>query len=289
MYGTQALVLLAALAAGGPVRFSGESALEATRKIAALGPRPVASPAHRKMEELIVQQLRGYGCEVEQDVFTAATPLGRKRMNNIIAKVRGTSGKLVVLSGHYDTMLSRDMKFVGANDGGSSAGFLLELGRVLCGRPSKHDVYLVWFDGEEALVTWTAEDSLYGSRQTAHRWSTDGTLARLIGLINVDMIGDRDLRILNDQTSTASLRRLVWSTAAELGYSQHFLTTPGSVTDDHHPFLEAGVPALDLIDFDYGPQNSYWHTEEDTVDKLSPRSFQIVGEVLLRVLRKLEN
>ena len=288
MHGAQALILMAAMAAAGPVRFSGESALEWTRKLTALGPRPVDSPAHRNMQQMIVKQLRAYGCEVEQDIFTAKTPLGPRRMNNIIAKVRGTSGKLVVFSGHYDTKLFSDINFVGANDGGASAALLIELSRVLCGRPSGHDVYLVWFDGEEALVNWTDEDSLYGSRRLARRWSMDGTLKRLVALINVDMIGDKDLKILNDQTSTPSLRELVWQTATELGYAQHFLTTPGAITDDHHPFLQMGARALDLIDFDYGPSNSYWHTERDTVDKLSPRSFQVVGEVLLRALRKLE-
>jgi glutaminyl-peptide cyclotransferase len=289
MHGTQALVLIAAMAAAGPVRFSGESALEFTRKIVDLGPRPADSPAHRKMQRMIVQQIQSYGCQVEQDIFTAKTPLGPKRMNNIIAKIPGTSGNLIAFTGHYDTKLFREMNFVGANDGGASAGFLVELAHVLCGKPSKHDVYLIWFDGEEALVNWTDEDSLYGSRRIARRWSTDGTLKRLIGLINVDMIGDKDLHILNDENSTSSLRQLVWRTATELGYAQHFLTDPGGVTDDHLPFLKAGGRALDLIDFEYGPGNSYWHTDLDTVDKLSARSFQIVGDVLLRVLQKLEN
>jgi glutaminyl-peptide cyclotransferase len=287
MYGAQALALLLAFA-GGPVRFSGESALEATRKIVALGARPPGSAEHRKMQTMIVAQLGAYGCEVEQDVFTANTPLGPRRMNNIIAKIRGTSGKIVAFTGHYDTKLFKDISFVGANDGGASAGFLLEMARVLCGRPSVHDVNIIWFDGEEALVNWTEQDSLYGSRRIAARWSKDGTIKRLIGLINVDMIGDSDLKILRDETSTASLRDLIWKTAAELGYSQHFHTTPGAVTDDHHPFLAAGARAVDLIDFEYGYQNSYWHTERDTVDKLSPKSFQIIGDVLLRTLRVLE-
>jgi Zn-dependent M28 family amino/carboxypeptidase len=102
------------------------------------------------------------------------------------------------------------------------------------------------------------------------------------------MIGDADLGIVNDSTSNPSLLYLVWKTATELGYGRHFLNTTGAMTDDHVPFLQAGARALDLIDFDYGPNNSYWHTESDTVDKLSPRSFQIVGDVLLEVLRKLE-
>jgi Zn-dependent M28 family amino/carboxypeptidase len=270
-------------------RFNGASALEYTRRITALGPRHVDSEPHRQAERYIAGEVKRLGCTIEEDVFTAHTPAGPKRMNNIIARAPGQSGKLIVISGHYDTKVLPGTHFVGANDGGSSAGFLLEMARVLCGHRSLHDIYLVWFDGEESMrLQWSDEDSLYGSRRLAARWRNDGTLARLMALINVDMIGDKDLRILRDESSTAWLRELVWNTAAELGYSKHFETSPGSITDDHVPFLLAGVPALDLIDFNYGPDNEYWHTDRDTVNKLSARSFQVVGEVLLRAIEKLE-
>ena len=270
-------------------RFSGPGALEYTRRIVALGPRPVDSPAHRQMESLITAELKKSGCKVDEDIFTAMTPIGPKRMNNIIARVPGRSGKLIAITGHYDTKIMPGIHFVGANDGGSSAGFLLEMARVLCRRPSVHEIALIWFDGEESTrLQWTDADSLYGSRRVAARWREDGTLARLVGLINVDMIGDMDLLVLRDEGSTARLRELVWATAGELGYAKHFDTQPGGITDDHVPFLLAGAPALDLIDFDYGPGNGYWHTAHDTVDKLSARSFQVVGDVLLRAIRRLE-
>jgi Zn-dependent M28 family amino/carboxypeptidase len=161
------------------------------------------------------------------------------------------------------------------------------MARLLCGRRSIDEVWLGWLDGEEALRIWTAEDSLYGSRRLAAQWRTDGTVARIKALINVDMIGDADLVLLEELNSTDWLRKLVWETAAEAGYSKHFPRNPGAIEDDHIPFLQAGIPALDLIDFDYGPYNSFWHTERDTVDKLSAGSFDVIGNVLLKTLAKL--
>jgi Zn-dependent M28 family amino/carboxypeptidase len=162
------------------------------------------------------------------------------------------------------------------------------MAHVLASRPHLDDVYLVWFDGEEAIAQWSDHDSLYGSRHLAERWDSDGTLARIKGSINVDMIGDRDLNILEDLNSSAALRELVWKTAEHLGFGQHFLRNNSAIEDDHMPFIRRGVSALDLIDLDYGPGNSYWHTDQDTMDKLSAESFRIVGRVLLEVLRELE-
>jgi glutaminyl-peptide cyclotransferase len=272
-----------------PLHFSGSAALEFTRSVVQFGPRPIDSPAHRKLEGFILAKMRTFGCPVEQDTFTAQTPAGPKRINNIIAKVRGQSDQLVVLTGHYDTKFMEGRNFVGANDGGSSTGFLLEMARVLCGKRQKNTVLLVWLDGEEAVRTWTQDDSLYGSRHLSKRWQDDGTLRRVKAIVNVDMIGDGDLIIVHEWNSTACLRKLVWDTAASLGYARHFSVVDGAIEDDHIPFLRAGAAALDLIDFDYGPGNSWWHTDQDTIDKLSAQSFQVIGNVLAKVLAKLEN
>ena len=268
--------------------FSGSSALSFTQKLVAFGPRPSGSPASRKAQGYILAQLKLRGCEVIQDAFPAQTPLGPVPMLNLIARFPGTSGRAVVISGHYETKSLPGINFVGANDGGASAGFLLELARVLAGRPLKHDVYLVWFDGEESFGPWSESDGLHGSRHLAARWASEGTLSRIKALINVDMIGDRDLGILEELNSTAWLRRLVRQTAAETGLGRYFLNAGASIEDDHIPFLRRGVPAVDLIDFDYGPGNSWWHTERDTVDKLSADSFQVVGTVVLEALKRLE-
>jgi Zn-dependent M28 family amino/carboxypeptidase len=173
---------------------------------------------------------------------------------------------------------------VGASDGGSSTGLLLELAKVFAGEPRTDDLYLVFFDGEEAVVDWTDTDKLYGSRHLAQRWRADGTLARIKGLINVDMIGDRSLNIRQETNSNAKLRQLVWRTAADLGYQAFFVQATITIDDDHMPFIELGTPALDLIDFDYPP----WHEDTDTMDKLSAQSLQIVGRVVAESVRRLE-
>jgi len=191
----------------------------------------------------------------------------------------------VVVTGHFDTKLFPGRKFVGASDGGSSAGLLLELARVLAGQPRADDVYLVWLDGEEAVRTdWAGEDNLYGSRHLAERWLKDGTAAKIKGLINIDMIGDKHLDIDQETNGNAALNRLVWKSAADLGYAAYFTRATRATEDDHISFLKVGIPAIDLIDFNYEP----WHTDEDTMDKLSAQSLEIVGTVVLDVIQRLE-
>jgi len=293
MHRTQALTLTLALTACAAAQtprpaFSGASALEYARKVVAFGPRPPGSPAIMRLRAFIASELKRFGCRIERDAFIASTPHGPLAMENLIARFPGASGRAVAVSGHYDTKLLPAIRFVGANDGGASTAFLLELARALAARPHRNEILLVFFDGEEAIQEWSATDGLYGSRHLAARWTADGTLARLRALINVDMIGDRDLGILQEMNSTAWLRDLVWQTAAEMGLGRYFLRQPAWVEDDHLPFLRRGVSAANLIDFDYGPANSYWHTEQDTLDKLSRESFQVVGRVILRVLEKLD-
>ncbi len=297
MHGKKTLVTMLAFAVSAagaqkPARssagFSGASALSFTAKAVSFGARPPGSPAIRRLQDYIVAQLRQFGCEVTIDPFTASTPAGPIAMKNIIAHFRGSSGSAVAVTGHYDTKSMPGINFVGANDGGASAGFLLELARVLSKRPFKNDIFVVWLDGEESFGQWSDTDGIYGSRHLAAKWSADGTLTRIKALINVDMIGDRELGIMQDMNSSEPLRRLIWSTAAELGYSSHFLARQGAIEDDHIPFLLRGVNAVDLIDFDYGPDNAYWHTEKDTMDKLSADSLKVVGTVVLEVLKKLD-
>jgi glutaminyl-peptide cyclotransferase len=290
MHGTKALLSLfflvsAPVLAGG---FSGSQALEFTRKAVAFGERPAGSPEHRRLQNFILSELKGLSCEAVEDPFRAQTPLGMMDMRNIVARFPGTSGKAVVISGHSDTKRIPGTHFVGANDAGSSTGFLLAMAHALSGQKRQDDVYLVWFDGEEAVATWSDTDSLYGSRHLARRWAQDGALKRIKALINVDMIGDKHLGILREMNSTPWLMNLVWQIAHEKGYGRQFLNRQGAVEDDHIPFARAGVPVLNLIDFDYGPYHRYWHTAEDTLDKLDARSFQAVGDVLLETIRRLE-
>jgi len=286
MHGTKAILILwASVALGGD--FSGTSALNFTQRAVDLGPRPPGSAAIEKLRGYILDQLKPCGCQVTQDTFTAQTPRGPVVMKNIIARFPGRSGRGVAFTGHYDTKIF-NFRFVGANDAGSSTGLLLELARVLAGKPRQDDVYLVWFDGEEAFAEWGPADGLYGSRHLAGVWAADGTARKLKALINLDMLGDKDLRISWEANSYQPLEKLVWQVAADLKYGSRFLREEISIEDDHMPFVKIGVPALNLIDWNYGPDHSWWHTEKDTMDKLSAQSFQIVGDVLLETLRRVE-
>jgi Zn-dependent M28 family amino/carboxypeptidase len=286
MYGKKTVWILMAvwLATAAQAReFSGARAMQFARKAVSFGPRPPGSAALRGLREYILAELKPLGCQVTEDAFTAHTPRGPIKMANIIARFPGKSARAVVLSGHYDTKWMPHIRFVGADDGGSSTAFLLEMARILQDMPRPDDVYLVWFDGEEAFGQWSDTDSLYGSRHLAERWADDGTLARVVALINVDMIGDKNLDIMQEQNSSESLRKQIWDTARRLGYGKYFLDTGSPTEDDHTPFLKMGVTAVDLIDFD----KSYWHTPQDTIDKLSAHSFEVVGAVLVAVLHEL--
>jgi Zn-dependent M28 family amino/carboxypeptidase len=211
-------------------------------------------------------------------------------MLNVLLRFPGTSGKAVAITGHYDTKRVAMTNFVGANDGGSSTGFLIELARAVSKSSHPDDIWIVFFDGEEAVGEWTATDSLYGSRHVAEKWGADGTLAKLRALINIDMIGDKDLDVFDEANSSQSLRDMVRTVAAELGTSAYFRKQPSAVDDDHMPFVDRGVNAIDLIDLNYGPpDHTYWHTGADTKDKLAAHSFQVVGDVVLGVLAKLEH
>jgi len=267
--------------------FSGQQALEHAKALVAFGPRPSGSPAIQKAQAYIIEQLRKQGWQVTEDNFVARTPVGAVAMKNIIGRRTGLSGKAVAVTGHYDTKRF-PFPFVGANDGGSSAGIVLEMARALKDRPLKNDVYLVFFDGEEAVKEWTSSDSLYGSRHLAGLWQKDGTNARITALINVDMTGDRDLHIVREMYSSEPLRRVVWQVAGQLGVARNFDGPEMPIEDDHVPFLRMGVRALDLIDFEYGPNHSWWHTAQDTVDKLSAASLEAVGRVLVETLKRLD-
>jgi Zn-dependent M28 family amino/carboxypeptidase len=266
--------------------FSGARAMEYTRKVVAFGPRPPGSAALRSLRAYIVAQLKPRGCDITEDSFTGHTPLGPIAMANVITRFPGKSGRAVVLTGHYDTKKMAGVRFVGADDGGSSTAFLLEMAETLQGMPHDDDIYLVWFDGEEAFGEWSDRDSLYGSRHLAARWAADSTLGRIKALINVDMIGGKDLHVMNEENSSPALRKLIWTTAERTGYGKYFDTGEGSTDDDHMPFVKAGVNAVDLIDFDTS-KKTYWHTPEDTLDKLAIHSFEVLGAVLTEVLKQL--
>ena len=266
--------------------FDGARAFKDLEQLVALGPRPPGSPALEQAREYITAQLGTVGAEVQRDRFIASTPVGPIPMVNIVGLLSGTSSDVVIVAGHYDTARLKRMAFVGANDGGSSAAELLELARVLSKRRHVLTYWLVFFDGEEALEQWSKTDSLYGSRQLAEELATAGRLAQVRALILVDMVAGRQLHILEESNSTPWLREIVLKKARQLGYASSFDGRRFPVEDDHSPFAEKGVAAVDIIDF--SPFKTYHHTAQDTLDKCSSASLAIVGRVVLATLEDIE-
>jgi Zn-dependent M28 family amino/carboxypeptidase len=271
-----------------PSGFNGEQAFQDLKHLVSFGPRPSGSPALAQTRQWLIRELRAAGARVEEDSFVASTPVGPIVMANLIAKFPGAGRETVIVAGHYDTKRFDDFRFLGANDGGSSAALLVELARVLGSRKNRLNYWLVFFDGEEAVRNWTDTDSVYGSRHLVENLTASGELSRIEALILVDMIGDAQLNIPRESNSTPWLSDLVWGVARRLGYGRYFVNSEQSIGDDHQPFLEAGVAAVDLIDFDYGPGNSYWHTAQDTLDHCSAASLNIVGRVVAAALDELE-
>jgi len=263
-------------------------AMQYTMAVTAFGPRPIGSTNHKRLEEYILAHLKGD--EVVDDAFTADTVEGKFPVRNIIAKFPGSKDGIIVIAGHYDTVYSlRNTKFVGANDGGSSTAILLEIANQLRGKKRDgYNVWLLWTDAEEAVRQWSDTDSLYGTKHLAAKWQQDGTIKKIRAFVLADMIGDADLNIDREGHSTPWLEDLVYQAATNLGYQSHFFARSIPVGDDHLPFVERGVPSADLIDFEYGYNNVFWHTPQDTMDKLSAKSFEIVGDVMLETVRLLD-
>jgi glutaminyl-peptide cyclotransferase len=272
-----------------PIGFNGGRAFEDMKRIVAFGPRPSGSQALAETREWLQKQLRLTGVQFKVDSFVASTPAGQVPMANIIAKFSGARPQVVIVAGHYDTKRFDNFRFVGANDGGSSAAFVLEMARVLAHRKNALTYWLVFFDGEEAFhAQWSDEDNTYGSRHLVQKLTAAGELGRIKALLLVDMIGDANLDIHRDYYSTAWLTDLVFRTAHQLGYSKYFEDDQVAIADDHIPFVNAGVSSVDLIDLDYGPNSSYWHTASDTLAHCSPLSLSIVGRVVTATLSELE-
>jgi len=249
--------------------------------IVGFGPHPPGSPAQRKVGDYLIAQLKSYRLDVQSQDFQALTPNGSLNMRNIWGVLPGKSGKIIILASHYDSKYFKDFQFVGANDGASSSAVLLEAARVLGhGNPTEHAIWFVFFDGEEAIREWSDFDSLYGSREFAKMLNAQQKLSSVGAFILLDLVGEKDLAFRRDTNSTPWLVDAIWAAAARLGHSDKFRQTAISVIDDHIPFAQQGVPVADIIDLDY----AYWHTPEDTLDKLSPENMKAVAEVVLSAL-----
>lgn len=266
-------------------KFDSGRAWEHLRQLVAIGPRPSGSPAIEQTRKYIKEKLAAEGLVAVEQAWDDRTPIGTVHMVNLIVTIPGAHKDRVVIAGHYDTKLTREFRFVGASDGGSSVAFLIEMARVLKARKNALTVELVFLDGEEArLWDWQGTDNTYGSRHYVEVAKRDRSIAALKAMVLVDMIGDRDLMIRRDANSTPWLTDLVWGTAKRLELDNYFVPEATRVEDDHLPFLAAGVPSVDIIDLDYEP----WHTAKDTLDAVSARSLQVVGDVVLAALPHLE-
>ena len=265
----------------------GNLAYSHVETLVGFGPRPPGSPAIAKAQAYITDVLKKLNLQVEHQDFLANTPNGPVSMKNIVGKTRQSGKPVVILGSHYDTRAMTNASFVGANDGGSSTGLLLELARVLSQRRNAFTVWFVFFDGEEAQREWSETDSLYGSRYLVEKLRADGQTQAIKAMVLMDMVGDRDLKLENDASSTPWLMELVRRSAVELGYSKYLAAAQKGLVDDHLPFIRAGIAAVDLIDYDYGFNNSLWHTPNDTLDKISPRSLKIVGDIVVRAIENL--
>jgi glutaminyl-peptide cyclotransferase len=271
--------------------FDSARAMKYTREIIAFGPRPIGSANHRKLENYIVAHLKAGQAEVEEDAFTVDTSEGNFPVRNIIAKFPGTRDGIIVIASHYDTNYPlRKTSYIGANDGASSSALLLEIANQLRGtKRDGYSVWLLWDDAEESMqLPWVDAESLYGVRHLADKWQKDGTLKNIKAFLLADMIGDADLNIEHEANSTPWLEDMIYQAATHLGYQSHFFARTIPIEDDHLPFVEHGVPSADLIDLDYGYGNVFHHTPQDTMDKLSSKSLEIVGSVILETVRMLD-
>jgi Zn-dependent M28 family amino/carboxypeptidase len=269
--------------------FDANRAFEHLKQVVAFGPRPANSPALQKTREYIKQQLTAIGLTPVEQAFEAQTPIGPVKMANISATIKGTGGGpgRLIIAGHYDTKLFTDFTFVGANDAGSSTAFLLEFARVLKDRKNAVTMEILFLDGEEAFGEWDTGNT-WGSRYYVEQAEESGDLKNVKAMILVDMIGDKDLTIKRESQSTPWLTDAIWSAARQLKRPE-FQPEEQTINDDHLPFLQAGVPAVDIIDFQYpDAAHGAWHTAEDTLDKVSAQSLQVVADVLLAALPAIE-
>jgi Zn-dependent M28 family amino/carboxypeptidase len=262
--------------------FSGDKAFAHVQRLVDFGPRPSGSEAIEKSRHYIEEQLHHFGWQVTRQAFSDNTPRGKVQFVNLIAQLPGkaNTAPLFLLCSHYDTKMFDTIQFVGANDGGSSTGLLLELARVIAQHPNlAAKIELVFFDGEEAYDHFSETDGLYGSRCFAKQ--LQGARAKQFhGGILFDMVGDRSLDVTLPADSPPEMARDIFAAAEALKLRNHFTYLDREMIDDHSPLNAIGIPAIDVIDFDY----PWWHTAGDTIDKISAQSLQIVGSVALYYL-----
>lgn len=289
------LLLLAACPTAHAQQPTGQAIYSLTQQFLNVAPKRFnGSPGHLAAEEFIKNHFKPEAAKGDliTDEFIANTPAGPQTMRNYIVRFPGKKDGIIVLASHYETNYPlRDIPFVGANDGACTTALLIELGAYFRTHPPQgYSVWLLFDDGEEAVQSWTESDSLYGTKHEAAKWYSDGTAKRIKAVLIADMIGDKDLNILEEMQSTQWLRALFEKAAINTRHTANVFKTQAEEEDDHLPFLQRGMPALDVIDVDYGPHTAsmpdgYHHTAQDTIDKIGPQSLQISADLFLESIR----
>lgn len=273
-------------AAAARVEVSGERALEEVRRLVALGPRDAGTEGAARAADHLMARLKEIGVEAQIQVFSERSPKGETVFRNVLGRIPGEGEKILLLGSHYDTKSGIE-NFEGANDSGSSTGLLIELARVMKQNgPHPMEIQFAFFDGEECMVEYGPGDGFHGSEHLARTMETDGSLSYVAAMILMDMVGDRDLTVTIPRNGTPELISLAFDAARAEGSRKYFQLYPGHIADDHAAFFRRGVPAINLIDFHFGGrsgQNDYWHTPEDSMDKISAESLEIVGRVVARI------
>lgn len=270
--------------------FNGNSAYAEVEALVQISPRDAGTPAGRKAAEHILTRLESFGISAEIDTFTDQTPAGEKTMHNVVGRIPGRNGEWVILGSHFDTMPGID-GFQGANDGGSSTGVLLELAKLLAGTKPETGVLFAFFDGEEGIAHYIPGDGLHGSRHMAGQLYANGLHKKVRAMILLDMVGDNDPHFVLPTNSSKALAKVLLDAAHKTGYRDMFSLAQSSfITDDHVPFMQIGIPSIDIIDFKYGSasgKNDFWHTDQDNLDHITPESLDKIGSVVLEMLNQL--
>ena len=272
--------------------FDGAKAMAEAEALVKIGSRDAGGGGARRAAVMLEGKLKALGLKTTIDTFSEETPSGKMHFNNVLGRIPGKTNRLIILASHFDTKSGISKDFSGANDSGSSSGVLLELVRVLVERgPFETEFMIAFLDGEECRKEYGPHDGLHGSRHLAKQIYDAGGVKLVEAVIVLDMIGDKDLNVSIPRNSSRELVKELFFAAHELGVRTQFALGANSILDDHVPFGLAGMPVIDLIDFNYGSApglNDYWHTTNDTLDKLSVKSLQTVGDVTLRMIVNLQ-
>jgi len=269
--------------------FDGHRAFAEVEALVQFSPRDAGTPNGRKAAEHIFQRLEQHGVAAEIDTFKDNTPAGEKTMHNVIGRIPGKSDRWIILGSHFDTVPGIE-NFQGANDSGSSTGVLLELARIFSHQTPRTGIIFAFFDGEEGIAHYRPGDGLHGSRHMAKNLQETSEIANVDAMILLDMVGDPDLHFTVPVNSAPNLVRELFEVARSEGVRNRFSLSHSVIIDDHVPFLEAGIPSIDLIDFKFGSApdlNDYWHTEADKLQNISAESLEITGRITLQLVAKL--